>query len=1545
MDMAKTAIEGSRNIVKKIFSERFEEKFYQHAVKMLEAAQTPFAKESITLAQAEAKKRYDNEMNSMNVIQKGARKTWDTIKEYTFGSTTLEHYTVDALVQMRDTNPVLLKEQEAYRSEQQAMAKRFEGAFNDSDIDIRKNLGEKLLILDPTKPEHKPMVDGIKSIVKDYYTKKEDGTYMTDAELQDRLDTFYADTIRTNTPEGERIFTDAETYASSLTAVAKEMKGRIEHIGGLEAMDAELGTMEVRLGVGVMGEATELKPTETRRVVAGINKTIDALVRKGILRNVVLNDATVGTAVSAILALKVLPQAALSSTARMWLGAAGGGTVAGVLSGRREYGRRQVELRRVVAQKEAGVVTPDSAKQRQWYESFDFRLRTASELVGGMQTSIYSPDKTLKNNLTEDELRTSLANLADAKARKILSSRENNRFGLIVLGAVGEQETNRTHLDKMVKQTEKDLTTYLDGHQTDAAVTSLTMGATGTECIGRLTAAQTSILQEGNDVLNTMTDPAIKLALSPLSSYTPEVDKLRYSLGIFGKTENRKSKGTGSGLDAVLKDFNTQATAEGARMGLKTAGIGIGVGALVNEAVMDIKYGWGSGALSRLFTHPDVQPALAMASGVHAETIGGHTITLGNNMDIDAQGNLDVMDAAGHIHHDVVTNFASHVQTDATGMHLDKSALDLLHRAGLNPALTSQEVTTQSIQHTTVASSPTELPGALHVADAAGVDHTAMWSIPNGTHLVPGADSHTFALADTQGKVLIADIHTNDNGAITNFEEIQNHLPDGWTIKDIPQQFTTEGAAAIDNTTRTVNVYTDIHEGGMWQWAQEHVAGTPLEHENAALNVIKNVWKSYQNVIAHDANITFDKTIPGYENIARSVPHLPNGDIWPNAIPNNSIIELPNSLFSDHNMAHLAQWSDQAVRMYDAELLANPGWDPMTALAHIQGENPLMGLVLRIGRFGMVSQERLSADELNMLMHALSATDTPANVVTDLHSIVFTETLSNTVPNTTIETVLTAVPQFTGPEGFIPIIPIEARKGLEKTVTPFKIHLPDFHYEEHTTLDQLQTWIKNNPTLLHPYKKELQPDGSILWLDERNQPVRRDVTQEKQSLQLYLDTLKSNNPEYYQYLESLSSTTTMAPMTEQNRVSVNIPAWMEGKIIYHTLQSYIEQKDEQGNLVPADTFEINLIINRKTGAPPDETVTEINRFIQDSKDKGQQYHINYLDVEFNPPLNNVGHARKVINDLTLLRSVKRANQTNVLYLESEDADLEFVDPKTVHNLIHTLDTQPHLDAVVGIQDRNPDVMMQNDYLFLSYRLDEITGRILQQRKSLRPENNPKWHSYWNRIITGGWNTAYTAQAYGMIGGGDSGKNQGEDTVMGEKISMCRGDGRTPNLDVIGRVPTRSDSSPRRFIETIVSGGSAYGDAFVDEELNKKIKTLSLPELMKNIEYVARIEPENYDMFKGRIGWTYEFIQQATPNEAEAKEIFKLAMSLMGLKQEDYHFTSDGKVEIDRLDTIKQALEDYRSRHTTPKQPGERTKYETPKIPSIQSQPQVPPVQP
>ena len=74
--------------------------------------------------------------------------------------------------------------------------------------------------------------------------------------------------------------------------------------------------------------------------------------------------------------------------------------------------------------------------------------------------------------------------------------------------------------------------------------------------------------------------------------------------------------------------------------------------------------------------------------------------------------------------------------------------------------------------------------------------------------------------------------------------------------------------------------------------------------------------------------------------------------------------------------------------------------------------------------------------------------------------------------------------------------------------------------------------------------------------------------------------------------------------------------------------------------------------------------------------QGKSFQINYVDVEFDSPFNNVGNARRVITDLTLMRSVERQNQNKLPYIETEDADLVTVDKNTVINIINKLDNNP-----------------------------------------------------------------------------------------------------------------------------------------------------------------------------------------------------------------------------------------------------------------------------
>ncbi len=1027
-DFAKEALEKSRNIVKKFFGERFEERYYQHFRKMLEAAQNPFARESIAIAQQRAKTRYDAEMNGRNGLSRAARKTWDRIKEYTFGTTTLERYAVEEISAMQQAGQI--REQASFDQEMQAFVERFEKPFEESDTAIRQQLGERLEILNPDNTEHKPLIDGIKGLIKEY----RDGTIPDAKVLNERLHVLYETTI---SPGRQDLLGEAETYASSLAVVAKDMKDRLNHGVSLATLDGELEAMQVRLGIGQMGEATEINATSTHKTVEWMKKTARNLEKRGIIHNVVLNEFTVGSAVSAVLALKMIPQMAASASARMWIGGGAGAVVTGAISTGREFGKRQGELRRIVAQKEAGIQTPDTAKQRQWYETFNFQLRTTKDLIDCMQSPILDADGQMKSTVTIDDLRKSAANLADAKARSAISQREHNRFGLINIGAVGEQEKNRTALVQSMIKTETNLKTYLTEHRLDQDVINL-IGPTRTveQYLDSLTTAQTQILNEGNQVLTNLNDTYIRTALDPLKAYTPEVDVMRRTLGLAGKAE---SKGKESGLDALLKEFKKQAMVESVRTGVKTASIGFAIGTIGNEVVMDVKHGFGSGAVSSLFMHgPEATGATPILPTTHIETIGSQHIVLGDNMHIDAAGNLDITDGQGHIIHDAIPDFQHHYVNGV----LDDFARNKLHDLGLNPSITTQDV--QQI----IPGTPTEVPGVTQhfqggesVVDAQGVTHTPDWTLPQGSHLTAVAgDAHTFNLVDSNNEIITSGIHTDATGHITNLSEVQQHLPSNWHLTETASSIQGAPETVIDSTTRTVHVYTDWDDRGDWGWTERQLSGQDITHLNPAVNAITTVWRSYENQI-QGSNITFDHTIPGLENVHRAIP-LVNGEISANIMPNNSILELPNSLFSNENMAQMAHWSDEAIKMFDAEQLAHPDMKPLQILADIQKTDELHGLILRIGRFSIheLGQDKLSADELQFLMRELAGSHTET-ATTLLHNVTFTETFAQPITQTVQEHVFTVVEQLANqPEGFIPILPFEVRKGLEPidmpTVTP-----------------------------------------------------------------------------------------------------------------------------------------------------------------------------------------------------------------------------------------------------------------------------------------------------------------------------------------------------------------------------------------------------------------------------------------------------------------------------------------------------------------------------
>jgi hypothetical protein len=536
-----------------------------------------------------------------------------------------------------------------------------------------------------------------------------------------------------------------------------------------------------------------------------------------------------------------------------------------------------------------------------------------------------------------------------------------------------------------------------------------------------------------------------------------------------------------------------------------------------------------------------------------------------------------------------------------------------------------------------------------------------------------------------------------------------------------------------------------------------------------------------------------------------------------------------------------------------------------------------------------------------------------ATVVGENHAHSFNETIHHTVSDPR-EYHITHIdpPETDGIRVEIPpAIPIYARRGLENLNNDIGIRNPNVvgGYYGGRSLEELQNWIKENPARLRTRKEVSGAGGRTRWIEADGSEVKRDVAREKATISNYLNNERNKHPDHFALAEKVADS--MPLMGNECRVAINVPAWMEGRNLGNFLEQYTSQKDKSGNVLDPKLYEINVLINRKTGSAPDQSVKVIEDFITKfESEHGFKPKVNYHDVEIDPPNNNVGYARKLLTDAVMIRNLKRTSQSAPLYIETEDADMIRIDPKTVNNVIETMDNNPQLDAVRGVQDRAPEYMKDNDMLFIRRRGHDFL-ELMARGKKFRDPSNPNWNFTWNRVVTGGWNTAYSAEAYALIEGYDS-VEAGEDMSIGERITMVRGNGSVPNLEVIGKVYTRSDSSPRRFINEIRSDRSAYDD-FANEEDNRIIREQSIESAMNSISKYKRINEANESDFTNYVKYLHSFSKSVTPNDTAANQLTKRVMFWLGFKKDDYDL-SGNELNIKNWNNVKEALSRYRRRY-------------------------------
>ncbi len=767
--------------------------------------------------------------------------------------------------------------------------------------------------------------------------------------------------------------------------------------------------------------------------------------------------------------------------------------------------------------------------------------------------------------------------------------------------------------------------------------------------------------------------------------------------------------------------------------------------------------------------------------------------------------------------------------------------------------------------------------------------------------------NHTLSFTDPTGHETIGHVPVESDGSLS--QSTQHMLEaKGFHVEDFSHQVT--DAPEVSTSTQTIGVEDYVHQ-----------------HPELTTHIKRDMW--------------FDNNTPGKFDRNELGLHWGGSGVNQDGSFQMSVSSMTeNGSFHDGTSV---DWS-QAAAAGHLELAVSATSGTQTEVfmvpigpdgsIHIAADNPAAhffanenGHAVFNGKYAEVVQT-LKTDDAGVEHVRPLATLVGHNNVSSVQ-----ETIQTVIPHSHTEFDYritspgyeTVQSNFTEMAPNIPVIPRRAmeviRPGASKIETELNIYRAI--YGGGDSLEAMREWVEERPGRLHS-RRYLEDEGR--WVEADGSTVERNVDRERAEIAKYLEREAQRDPAYIERVRQVANQ--LGAMGDSTRVAVCVPAWMEERAIGNFLDQYMQQtrRTVDGGEIDKDLYEINVLVNHRKGAEEDGTARVIQEFIDNytAEHGGTRPNINFVDVEFNAPEANVGFARKLLTDAVMMRSVARGAQSAPLYIESEDADITRLDHHTIFNLIEKLDTNPWLDAVRGTDDRSPDILMQNDKLFLERRLWNFTSALIGQKVFRQPENS-NWNSMWNRVYTNGWNSGFTAEAYALIDGYTP-IPVGEDMQIGARISMVRGDGSIPNLEVVARIGTRSDSSPRRFIAAIEAGVEAYDEGqFTNPRVNKLIRENSDEELLKQIDRVRRIDVDNEAEFNGMIQNYYNTMnyEHWAPSFDESERVMRRVMFWIGFSRDDYEIsnvkdangrTVSSSINVKSWDHVKKALNDYRLRH-------------------------------
>ncbi len=395
------------------------ERAHRWSTKLLERVQNNvFTDQAIKTAEASAKQQYEQTLANASVMKRAGIKVQNFLRSAAGRQTLVQQLTLDNLAsQVTDEQKNILQEQAA------AAATRLHEGFGKTDGAIREALGEHVLALDEQNPRHQPIVDAARNLMRDYAT-----TTVSDKDFRQRADGI-VNQMKALDPDFRE---HADLYTSSLFTAAKALRTEAIQQGGIDRVQAAIDAAQFRIAFGVMGAATTIEASTTRKIMKRLEKTTGRF-GKNPLGALLFNEATVGTAVAYGLTLAIIPRSAATSAARI-IAPVGGSIVGGAFAGIREYRKLGRERKVLMRESETGKQGPTGGKRREWFQRFTIEQKSATELIDGLKTN--DPQE-LANRIAEAQARINISAGKDKKG---------HTTGLVGFSSPEAIETERTQL-------------------------------------------------------------------------------------------------------------------------------------------------------------------------------------------------------------------------------------------------------------------------------------------------------------------------------------------------------------------------------------------------------------------------------------------------------------------------------------------------------------------------------------------------------------------------------------------------------------------------------------------------------------------------------------------------------------------------------------------------------------------------------------------------------------------------------------------------------------------------------------------------------------------------------------------------------------------------------------------------------------------------------------------------------------------------------------------------------------------------------------------